>query len=99
MIDPLGIVSRVNSQQPGLPKPAAGGEGADFRQELLSEMKKVNDLQRDATQATNDLLTGQRDDIEGVMIAAQKADSAFRMLLALRNKAVDAYDEVRNIRV
>jgi flagellar hook-basal body complex protein FliE len=33
------------------------------------------------------------------MIAAQKADSAFRMLLALRNKAVDAYDEVRNIRV
>jgi flagellar hook-basal body complex protein FliE len=44
-------------------------------------------------------LTGQRDDIEGVMIATQKADSAFRMLLALRNKVVDAYDEVRNIRV
>lgn len=99
MIDPLGIVSRVNSQQPGLPKPVAGGEGTDFRQELLAEMKKVNDLQRDARQATNDLLTGQRDDVEGVMIAAQKADSAFRMLLALRNKAVDAYDEVRNIRV
>ena len=99
MIDPLGIVSRVNSQQPGLPKPAAGGEGTDFRQELLAEMKKVNEMQRDATQATNDLLTGQRYDVEGVMIAAQKADSAFRMLLALRNKAVDAYDEVRNIRV
>lgn len=99
MIDPLGIVSRVNSQQPGLSRPAAGGEGTDFRQELLAEMKKVNEMQRDATQATNDLLTGQRDDVEGVMIAAQKADSAFRMLLALRNKAVDAYDEVRNIRV
>ena len=56
-------------------------------------------MQQDATQATNDLLTGQRDDLEGVMIATQKADSAFRMLLALRNKVVDAYDEVKNIRV
>ena len=36
---------------------------------------------------------------EGVMIATQKADSAFRMLLALRNKVVDAYDEVKIIRV
>jgi flagellar hook-basal body complex protein FliE len=73
--------------------------GQDFKQELLDEMRKVNQMQQDATQATNDLLTGQRDDIEGVMIATQKADSAFRMLLALRNKVVDAYDEVRNIRV
>jgi len=99
MIDPLGIVSRVNSQQPGLPKPSAAGEAGGFQQELLAEMKKVNDMQRDASQATSDLLTGQRDDIEGVMIAAEKAGSAFRMLLALRNKAVDAYEEVRNIRV
>ena len=79
-------------------RPAAPA-GADFKQELLDEMRKVNEMQQDATQATNDLLTGRRDDIEGVMIATQKADSAFRMLLALRNKVVDAYDEVRNIRV
>jgi flagellar hook-basal body complex protein FliE len=62
-------------------------------------MRRVNQMQQDATQATNELLTGQRDDIEGVMIATEKADSAFRMLLALRNKVVDAYDEVKNIRV
>lgn len=100
MMDPLGIVSRVNAQQPSALRPAAGaGAGADFRQELLEELRKVNESQQDATRATNDLLTGQRDDLEGVMIATQKADSAFRMLLALRNKVVDAYDEVRNIRV
>lgn len=99
MMDPLGIVSRVNAQPGGLQRHAEQGAGGDFKQELLDEIRKVNELQKDASQATNDLMTGQRDDIEGVMIATQKADSAFRMLLALRNKVVDAYDEVRNIRV
>ncbi|MEY3141934.1 MAG: hypothetical protein RLY21_427 [Planctomycetota bacterium] len=99
MNDPLGIVSRINTQASGFSRPGQSPAGQDFKQELLDEMRKVNQMQQDATQATNDLLTGQRDDIEGVMIATQKADSAFRMLLALRNKVVDAYDEVRNIRV
>lgn len=99
MMDPLGIVSRVNTQAGGLQRHAEQGAGSSFQQQLLDEIRKVNEAQQDASQATNDLMTGQRDDIEGVMIATQKADSAFRLLLALRNKAVDAYDEVRNIRV
>ena len=99
MMDPLGIVSRVNTQSAGAVRPQQAAGGADFKQELLDEMRKVNEMQQDASKATNDLLTGQRDDLEGVMIATQKADSAFRMLLALRNKVVDAYDEVKNIRV
>jgi len=99
MMDPLGIVSRVNTQAGGLQRHAEQGAGSSFQQQFLDEIRKVNEAQQDASQATNDLMTGQRDDIEGVMIATQKADSAFRLLLALRNKAVDAYDEVRNIRV
>ena len=98
MIDPLGIVSRVNAQSQATPRPQQVA-GADFKQELLDELRKVNEMQQDATKATNDLLTGERDDIEGVMIATQKADSALRMLLALQNKVVGAYDELKNIRV
>ena len=41
MIDPLGIVSRVNATTPAAPRPQAG-TGADFKQELLDEMRKVN---------------------------------------------------------
>jgi len=99
MMDPLGIVSRVNTQAGGLQRHAEQGAGSGFQQQFLDEIRKANEVQQEAAQATNDLLTGQRTDIEGVMIATQKADSAFRLLLALRNKAVDAYDEVRNIRV
>ena len=42
---------------------------------------------------------GRRDDIEGVLIAARKADTAFRMLLQVRNKVLDAYEEVKQLRV
>lgn len=33
------------------------------------------------------------------MLATQKADNAFRMLQALRNKVVEAYDEIKQTRV
>jgi flagellar hook-basal body complex protein FliE len=59
----------------------------------------VNQLQRDATEAMEDLATGGRDDVESVLIATQKADTAFRLLLQVRNKVLDAYEEVKQIRV
>ena len=38
-------------------------------------------------------------DRDGVMIAKQKADVAFQMLVQVRNTLMDAYEEVRQIRV
>ncbi|MSR40431.1 MAG: flagellar hook-basal body complex protein FliE [Phycisphaerales bacterium] len=101
MTDPLGLISRAGGTPPIMPRqPGAGAQGgADFKQQLLEQIQQVNDAQKDATSATNDLLTGKRDDLEGVMLATQEADSAFRALLAVRNKVVAAYDEIRQIRV
>jgi flagellar hook-basal body complex protein FliE len=59
----------------------------------------VNELQQDASKATEDLLAGRRGDVDGVILATQKADMAFQMLQALRNKVVQAYDEIKQTRV
>lgn len=103
MSDPLGIIgsiSRIDPAQPAARPPRPGeGVGSDFHQELKRQLSEVNRLQQDASVATQEVLTGQRDDVEAVMLAAQKADSAFRMLLAVRNKMVDAYDELKQMRV
>ncbi|HBS28720.1 MAG TPA: flagellar hook-basal body complex protein FliE [Phycisphaerales bacterium] len=84
----------------------AGGVGGlhdpkapSFKDLLMENLSKVNDLQRDATTAIEDLQTGQRNDVETVLMATAKADSAFRMLLAVRNKMIAAYDEIKQIRV
>lgn len=104
MTDPLGLIGS-SSASPLQPRPtAAGGQkpdpnGPSFKDALIKNLDEVNKLQQDATQAIEDLATGRRDDLEGVILATQKADSAFRMLQAVRNKMVQAYDEIKQVRV
>ncbi|TVQ31251.1 MAG: flagellar hook-basal body complex protein FliE [Phycisphaeraceae bacterium] len=108
MSDPLGLIGKAGGlgpiQPPGAGRPPAGGAPVDpnaptFKDVLMGELKQVNQLQQDATRAIEDLQTGRRDDLEGVLIATQQADNAFRMLLQVRNKMMDAYDEIKQIRV
>lgn len=66
---------------------------------LMQNLEQVNELQTDATRAIEDLQTGRREDVEGVILATQKADLAFKMLQQVRNKVVQAYGEIRDMRV
>lgn len=76
------------------------GAGApSFKEVLLGNLNEVNALQADATKAIEDLQAGRRTDVEGVILATQKADMAFKMLQSVRNKVVQAYNELRDVRV
>ncbi|HAW96514.1 MAG: flagellar hook-basal body complex protein FliE [Phycisphaerae bacterium] len=108
MHDPIGHISGSNgpgSIGPITPKTkpgvalGPGGNGKSFVDELKGQLAEVNRLQAEADVAAEDLVAGRRDDLEGVMIATEKADTAFKMVLAVRNKLVDAYEEVKNLRV
>jgi len=105
MTDPLGLIGKTGPIQPGPLRPGGGGPGAkepgapDFKDTLKQQIAQVNELQRDAKEAVEDLATGRRDDVEGVILATEKADVAFKMLLQVRNKVMDAYEEVKQIRV
>lgn len=74
-------------------------DGPAFKELLQQQLREVNELQQGATQAVEDLATGRRDDLEGVILATQRAETAFNMLLQVRNKVMDAYEEVKQIRV
>lgn len=77
----------------------ANSNSPDFKAVLMGNLKEVNALQQDATRAAEDLVSGKRDDIEGVIAATDKADTAFKMLQAMRNQVMQAYDEVKQMRV
>jgi flagellar hook-basal body complex protein FliE len=104
MTDPLGLIGPTGfTNEPG-PLRGAGTSstppsGPGFRELLEQELEQVNELQRDAKEAAEDVAAGRRDDIEGVILATQKADTAFRMLLQVRNRMMEAYEEVKQIRV
>jgi flagellar hook-basal body complex protein FliE len=105
MTDPLGLIRSTGSPSAIGPSQAGGASGTpragepDFKDVLLENLKKVNELQQDATRAVEDLQTGKRSDYEGVIVATQKADVAFRMLQAVRNRVMEAYDEIKQMRV
>ena len=103
MADPLGFINQAaaaRSIQPRSLSPQSGQQdGPSCKDVLLDNLKEVNNLQQDATKAMEDLQTGKRSDLEGVILATQKADTAFQMLQALRNKVMEAYEEVKQTRV
>ena len=108
MTDPLGFMSRSGLGGVGAGGFSPGGAqgagapdagGPSFKDVLMENIKQVNDLQQDATKAIEDLQTGKRNDVEGVMLATQKADTAFKMLVQLRNKVQGAYEEIKQLRV
>lgn len=107
MSDPLGLISSGGGLDrfqgvsgPGAsPRPGEEAPGGSFKDALLKNINDVNKLQQEAATAIEDLATGQRQDLEGVMLATQKADAAFRALVAVRNKVQQAYDEIKQMRV
>jgi flagellar hook-basal body complex protein FliE len=80
-----------------LGKPAGPVTGPSFADTLKKQIGEVAQLQQDASQAVDEVTTGQTDDMSGVLVAMAKSDTAFKTLLAIRSKLLDAYDEIKNM--
>jgi flagellar hook-basal body complex protein FliE len=92
---------------PAMPPPpslgAAGAAeppgGASFKDLLVNSLEQVNSMQREANQAVETMAGGGDVNPAEVLTAVQKADLAFRMTMQIRNKLVQAYQEIQNIRI
>ena len=78
----------------GQPLSAASPASAPFSDLLTDAVGSVSQLDTQARTAVDGLMTGDGVDVHQAMIATQKADMAFELALAVRNKAVQAYQSV-----
>src|SRR6266705_1597432 len=98
MID--GIINNLDVTKIGAPggvsksAGAAPASGASFADALKNSIEEVSKLQQDASQAGQSMVTGKTDDVAGVMTTMEKSDLAFKTLLAIRAKLMDAYEEI-----
>lgn len=69
-------------------------EGASFSDILKNAISGVNDAQQAANTAVEQALSGESTDVYDTMIALQKADTSLKMMLEVRNKLLEAYQEV-----
>lgn len=80
-------------------KPQAKG-GEDFGKMLVNALEDVNGAQKDSVNLQQDLLTGRKPvEIHEVMIASEKASTAMQLTLAVRNKALEAFQEINRLPV
>ena len=85
------------------PSPAASA-GTDSPAEGFSKflgdmIEKANSAQMNSDQAVQQLVTGETKYLHEVMIALEKANVSFQLLSQVRNKAVEAYQEVMRMSV
>ncbi len=74
-------------------------QGSGFSDFLKNAVDEVNTLQQQADEMKTKLVTGDVDDIAQVMIAAEKANLAFQLTVQIRNKVLEAYQEVMRMQV
>jgi flagellar hook-basal body complex protein FliE len=65
-----------------------------FMETLRGAMDQSEQLQGDADTRTAALLEGQGMDVHSAMIAVEKADLSFQLMMQVRNKIVAAYQEI-----
>ncbi|PWU16146.1 MAG: flagellar hook-basal body complex protein FliE [Bdellovibrio sp.] len=99
-LEPQGIRdSQHFEQRPGGPGASEGANDVSFADTLNQAIQGVNQLQRAADKGMQELATGRTENIADVMIATEKADIALKLMVQVRNKIIDAYQEIMKMQV
>ncbi len=74
-------------------------QGIDFKQLLMEALQNVNSLEQESSKITEDFIAGRTDNIHSVLIAGEKASVSLQFVLEVRNKVLDAYQEIMRMQV
>lgn len=97
-LPPLSPVS--GSPKTGLGSGAPGADGdLNFGDLLKQALQEVNQASATAEVEARNLMTGESADMHTAMLAVQKADLSFQMMMAVRSKLIDAYREVMRMQM
>ena len=106
MPDPLSMagigiqIPQVEPAQPRLAKPfAPPAAGPSFKDMLTEAIGEVQRLQSEADTTVRQLVAGEISDVTETMVAVEKADIAFQTMMVVRNKMVQAYEEIMRMQV
>ena len=96
IIDGSRSIASAGSLKTG---PATTGPAAGFSEALRHAVSDVDKQQQLADKAIQNVQTGQNGSLHEAMIALEKADISFRTMLQVRNKVLEAYQEIMRMQV
>lgn len=74
-------------------------DSSDFGKMLGDAIKQVNQSQIESEKMTNQLVTGEVQDVHQVMLAAQKASLSLNLTVEVRNKVIESYQEIMRMQM
>ncbi len=98
-ISPTSSTSGLPASVPVGKPPSAAPTTNTFADLLGDQLQKINAQHIEADQAVQQFATGQTDNIHDVVLSVTKADLAFRMVLEIRNRLIESYQEVMRMQV
>jgi len=90
---------KTNGQFLETNKDNSASEGVSFGDYFKQALDNVNQLQLDSAQMGIDFAAGKTDNIHQVMIAGEKADVALQLTMQIRNKVIEAYNEIMRMQI
>lgn len=73
--------------------------GQSFMDHLMSGVNEVNSMHLKADDMAVDLATGKNQNIHETMLAASQAELGFNFMVQIRNKVLEAYQEVMRMQI
>ncbi|MCZ2080082.1 MAG: flagellar hook-basal body complex protein FliE [Bryobacteraceae bacterium] len=95
----------ISFNVPGIPSipsavvPGVGKQQGGFQAALEGAISQVNELRQVSHQSIGKFLSGETEEVHQAVLATQQAELAFEMFLQVRNKVVQAYQEVMRMQV
>jgi len=80
-------------------KTESAGKTESFSEAMKRQLGEVNELQVQAEKASEALALGEADNIHEVMIRTEEAKLALEMTVQVRNKVIEAYQEIMKIQI
>lgn len=74
-------------------------ESSDFGKMLGDAIRQVNQSQIESEKMSNQLITGEVQDVHQVMLAAQKASLSLNLTVEVRNKVIESYQEIMRMQM
>ncbi len=90
--------SAINGMQAGL-SPVSGATDTDFSDTLNQAINQINELQKESVNATEMFVRGEVSDLHQVMMATEKARLGMELMLEVRNRLFEGYQEIMRMQM
>lgn len=97
----ISVKNNISQPSSSIGKSKDGSQGGktEFSSILKNKLNEINQLQVDADKTITNVELGNSGSIHEAVIALEKADLSFRTMMQVRNKIIEAYQEIMRMQV